>query len=313
MDFLRYTFSMQIETASALSKRFALDLQPKRLVDAEARQIEQIEVSKLRSTVERVVIRAMADAESSLGLGENVGLAVVSERDLANHALHPEEVQVLSPRACRRKQVEFALGRAAAHFALKQICLENLGPVLRGPAGEPLWSDGVVGSISHCYPRGVAVVVNGSNRFVIGLDLEAMEGMQETDISHLVCHAAELDWVRQGLSQERLAMIFSAKEAAYKAFYPLCRRYIDFKEVELTWFPDQERFQGKFLVPLSPSLSQRATFVVHCSHHGALFFSCVIHQLSVERAYVEGRKLDSLVPQNPTTGCRTASEGGLMI
>jgi len=286
-------------------------LQPERFPHAQAYRIEQTETSMLRGTVERVVIRAMADAESSLRLGENVGLAVVSERDLGNHALHPEEAQVLTPRACRRKQVEFALGRAAARLALKQIGLENLWPVLRGPAGEPLWSDGVVGSISHCHPWDVAVVVNGSNRFVIGVDLETMEGMQETDISHLVCHAAELDWVRQGLSQERLAMIFSAKEAVYKAFYPLCRRYIDFKEVELTWFPEQDRFQGEFLAPLSPNLSQRETFVVHCLHYGALSFSCVIHQPSVERAYVEGRKLDSLVPQNSTTGCLATSEGGL--
>jgi enterobactin synthetase component D / holo-[acyl-carrier protein] synthase len=306
-----FLISMQIEAAPALSKRFPLELQPERLVDAEARQIEQTEVSKLRSTVERVVIRAMADAESSLGLGENVGLAVVSERDLADQALHPGAVQVLAPRACRRKQVEFALGRTAAHFALKQIGVENLGPVLRGPGGEPLWSDGIVGSISHCYPWGVAVVISGSNRFVIGLDLETTEGIQETDISHLVCHAAELDWVRQGPSQERLAMIFSAKEAIYKAFYPLCRRYIDFKEVKLTWYPEQDNFQGEFLAPLSPNFSQRETCIVHCSCHATLFFSCVIHQLPIETAYVQGWELDSLVPQNPITGCLATSEGGL--
>jgi len=70
------------------------------------------------SALEWTVIRAMAAADSSLCLAENVGLAIVSREDGANYTLHPEEVRILSPRACGRKRVEFVVGRAAAHFAL---------------------------------------------------------------------------------------------------------------------------------------------------------------------------------------------------
>jgi 4'-phosphopantetheinyl transferase EntD len=269
---------MQTDMAPALSSRFRPESGSERSLYAQVSRMEQTKARKLASTVEWVVIRAMADADNSLRLGENVGLAVVSEKSLANYALHPEEVQILAPRACRRKQEEFALGRAATHFALKQIGLENPGPVLRGPIGEPLWGDGVVGSITHCFPWSAAVVVKCSNRFAIGVDLETVVGTEGTDISHLVCRDAELDWVRHGDCQERLTMIFSAKEAVYKAFYPLCRRYIDFKEVELKWFPEQSCFLAEFLEPLSPDLPCGPACAVHCLRHAELVFSCVIHQ-----------------------------------
>jgi len=263
----------------ALSKKFPPELQPGSSLRFQATQREQTETTKLANTVESVVLRAMDEADSSLRLGENACLAVISERDLANFVLHPEEVRILAPRARPRKRVEFALGRAAAHYALKQLGIETRDPVLRGPGGEPLWGDGIAGSITHCRPWGVAVVVKGSNRFAVGVDLETVEGIQETDISHLVCHSSELDWVRQGLFQERMAMIFSAKEAVYKAFYPLCRRYIDFKEVRLTWLRERNCFQGEFVAPFSPNVLPRETCAVHCWRQDEFFLSCVIQQL----------------------------------
>lgn len=270
---------MPIDIAQALSNRFHPESEPGHPRYAEDSRIEITEARKLTSTLERGLIRAMADAGTALRLGENVGLAVVSVKDLANYTLHPEEARILAPRAGLRKQLEFALGRSAAHLALKQIGLENPGPVLRGLRGEPLWCDGIVGSITHCYPWGAAVVIRCSNRCAIGVDLENKEGMQETDISRFVCCQAELDWVRHGDFQERLTMIFSSKEAVYKAFSPLCHRYIDFKEVGLTWFPERYFFQCQFLAPCGPNLPQGRSCAVHCLCHAELVFSCVFQQL----------------------------------
>src|SRR6266571_669355 len=260
---------MPVDITEALSSRFRSAPGQERS-RYQPRRTEQLEARELMSALEWTVIRAMAAADSSLCLAENIGLAIVSREDRANYTLHPEEVRILSPRACGRKQVEFALGRAAAHFALKQIGFENPPPVSRGQKGEPIWPDGIVGSITHCHPWSVAVAVKCSNGFAIGVDLETMERIQGTDISDLVCREAELDWVRGGDFQERLTMIFSAKEAVYKALYPLCRRYIDFKEVELTWFPEQYRFQGEFLAPFGPNLPRGQAYAVHCGCHAEL-------------------------------------------
>jgi len=270
--------SMPVEIMEALSSRFHSEMRQERFQCARPCQREQTGATGLKRTLEWTVIRAMAAADSSLRLGQNVGLAMVSGEDQASYTLHAEEARILSPRAYGRKRAEFALGRTAAHSALKQIGFENSPPVLRGQKGEPIWPDGIVGSITHCHPWSIAVAVQCSNGLAIGVDLETRERMQGTDISDLVCRGAELDWVRGGDFQERLTMIFSAKEAIYKALYPLCQRYIDFKEVELTWFPEQHRFQGEFLAPLGPNVQQGQACAVHCLCHAELIFSCLIHQ-----------------------------------
>jgi enterobactin synthetase component D / holo-[acyl-carrier protein] synthase len=270
--------SMPVDIMEALSSKFHSELGEERFRRAQPNRREETGARGLKRTLESTVIRAMASADSSLRLGQNVGLAMVSREDQASHTLHTEEARILSPRACERKRVEFALGRTAAHFALKQIGFENPPPVLRGQKGEPIWPGGIVGSITHCYPWSVAVAVQCSNGFAVGVDLETKERMQGTDISDLVCREADLDWVRDGDFQERLTMIFSAKEAIYKALYPLCQRYIDFKEVELTWFPEQHRFRGEFLAPLVPNVQQGQACAVYCLCHAELIFSCLIHQ-----------------------------------
>lgn len=269
---------MQIDMTPALSNKFHPGSGLERSVCAQANRMEQTQEGDLTCTLERAVMGAIANANGTLRLCENVGWSVVSGKDLANYATHPEEARILDPRACERRRVEFALGRAAAHLALSQIGSENAKPVLRGPRGEPLWGDGIAGSITHCFPWSAAVVVKRSNRFAIGVDLESMEGMQGTDISHLVCGDAELDWVRSGDFRERLTMIFSAKEAVYKAFYPHCLQYIDFREIELTWFPEQNCFQAEFLEPFRLNFSWRQACAVHCRRNAELIFSCVVHQ-----------------------------------
>ena len=270
--------SMPVDIIEALSSKFHSELGEERFRRAQPNPREEAGTRGLKRTLESTVIRAMASADSSLRLGQNVGLAMVSGEDQASYTLHTEEARILSPRACGRKRVEFALGRTAAHFALKQIGLESPAPVVRGQKGEPIWPEGIVGSITHCHPWTVAVAVQCSNGFAIGVDLETKERMQGTDISDLVCREVELDWVRGGDFQQRLTMIFSAKEAVYKALYPLCRRYIDFKEVELTWLPEQHRFQGRFLTPLGPNVQQRQACAVDCRCHAELVFSCLVHQ-----------------------------------
>lgn len=274
---------MQIDIAPVPSNRFRPEPGLGRTLCAQASQMEQTEIHELTCSVEGAVRGAIADARSTLHLSENVGLAVVSEKNLPNHSVHPEEARILSPRACDRRRVEFALGRAAGHLALKQLGSENTEPILRGQGGEPLWPDGIAGSITHCFPWSAAIVVECSNHFLVGVDLETMEGIQGTDISYLVCRDAELDWIRRGDFRERLTMIFSAKEAVYKAFYPVCLRYIDFKEIELTWFPEHNCFQAEFPARLRTNLHCGEVCEVHCRRHAEMVFSCVIHPFHWKR------------------------------
>lgn len=286
---------------NTLSDKFRPDLVCANSLSAYGNRAEQGAERNLASTVESVLAKAISEVDSSLRLGENVGWAVISERDLANYAQPAEEAQILSPRACQRKRDEFTLGRASAHFAMREIGLENPGPVLRGTRGEPLWRNGIAGSITHRYPWSVAVVAKCSGAVAIGVDLESVEAVGQTDISRLVCRDAELTWVRQGDFQERLTMIFSAKEALYKALYPLYLRYIDFMEVELTPFPQQHEFQGEFAATLDASPSQAQPYAVHCRRLGELVFSCVIHDFQRNRTALRTERLAHSVSLNRIT------------
>ena len=235
---------------------------------------------RLKRRLEYVVTEALTAVDGSLRLHENLAFAILSANDQANYMLHPEEARILAPRACRRKREEFALGRAAAHLALQELGFEDPSAVRRGEGGEPLWPEGIVGSITHCYPWSIAVVGKHSNRFVIGIDCESVQRAKGTDIGRLICRDDELQWVHNGGGYlGRLVMIFSAKETVYKAFYPLCQRYIDFKEVELSWFPAKSCFQGELLGDFGGSFWGSRSCPIRCRRCNDLVFSFLAHEM----------------------------------
>ncbi len=238
----------------------------------------RLETMVVENGMRATVIQALRSCQGDLHLGKNALLAVLSAADQRSHSIHPEEGQVLSPRACAKKRTEFALGRAAVRHALRELG-EGSFPVLRGGQGQPLWPEGIMGSITHCWPWAVALVVKSEKPFAIGIDLENLEKARMVDISGLICTGSELVWAHGGFDfQERLAMIFSAKETVYKAFYRFCRRYIDFKEIELSWFPDRQLFRMAFLGGTRNEFPSVRGCEVHCRRFNGLVFSCLVHE-----------------------------------
>ncbi len=239
---------------------------------------EQSEKS-VSKVLELMVKHAITSAAGSLHLHGSFAFAVCSAADREGYSLHLGEESFLSARAYEKKKLEFALGREAAHMALREIGIEGGPAVLRGTGGEPLWPLGVAGSISHCYPWSVAVVGQHSNDLAVGIDLESVDRLREIDIRNLICSDKELQWVQAGQIRERLLMVFSAKEAVYKALFPIYQRYIDFKEVELSWLSDQGCFRAKFLTP-APGFVPESFGPVYCHHEDGLIFSCLISHLN---------------------------------
>ena len=154
-------------------------------------------------------------------------LVALDSSQLENSSLRPEEASLLPGNAAEKRKSEFVLGRAAAHRALAELGFAESPPVLRGAGREPLWPAGVVGSITHCSSRAIAVVAKTEKVQAIGIDLEDVDHFPE-EIADLVANEAERDWVLSEDSRLRLAMLFSAKESIYKAFYPLEHRFFDF-------------------------------------------------------------------------------------
>jgi len=137
--------------------------------------------------------------------------------------------------------------------------------VLKGERGEPLWPKGIVGSITHCGAWAIAAAASSSAAWTIGIDLESTATVPTDGVARLICHDTERRWVvEKGNYAKRLVMLFSAKETAFKALYPACRRFIDFKEVKFTWIPERERFRGELLTSLNPDFARGYEFDVGC-------------------------------------------------
>jgi 4'-phosphopantetheinyl transferase EntD len=208
---------------------------------------------------------------------EDFAFVTHSVRNSVEHRLHTEEARILSPRASASRRSEFLLGRTAAYLALKQLGFDSPPPVLQGERREPLWPEGIVGSITHCESWAIVAAARRSVALTIGIDLESAATIQTDDIGALICHDTERDWVAEdGDCRERLMMVFSAKEAAFKALYPLCKRFIDFKEVRLRWIPKQAGFRGELLTSLNPDFTRGYEFDVGCSRNGDLILTHMV-------------------------------------
>ena len=162
-------------------------------------------------------------------------------------ALHPQE-EALVQGASTARQVEFATGRHCARLALSALSEDIAGvPVLADARGAPLWPAGVVGSITHCPGWTGAVVARSSSGSVlrsvlgggvraVGLDAEPIaalppgvlevvaSGDERAALARLAAGAPGIPWD---------TLLFSAKEATYKAWFPLTGLLLPHQGVEV--------------------------------------------------------------------------------
>lgn len=204
------------------------------------------------------------------------GFACVSAKDLHDYEPHPDEVRCLSPRAVEKRRAEFFLGRLAAFRALEALGVVP-EPVRKGEHREPLWQDGIVGAISHKAGTAVAVVARQSVACGVGVDLEALEPPVRFEISSKVCTHREQDWLaeRPGEKDTRLKMLFSAKEAGFKAFYPIRRIYLGYRDAELVWRDETRSFAGVLLKSAGDHHPAGTAFEVGCRITDRFVFSFV--------------------------------------
>ena len=181
--------------------------------------------------------------------------------------LEPELAAVA--RAIDKRRHEFALGRTCARRALVRL---GLGPVAipTRPDRAPVWPEGVVGSITHCTGFAAAAVARSTDLRGLGIDAEPATPPLEERLVRLICTPAEaedlprrpplevVDWPR---------LVFSAKEALYKAVAPASGVFLGFQDVELDVDPASATFRCRLLRETHPALPDfgalRGTFLVY--------------------------------------------------
>jgi len=164
--------------------------------------------------------------------------------------LFPAE-EALMARAVAARRREFATGRDCAHRALERLGAAAV-PVLAGNRGEPVWPAGVVGSITHCRGYRGCAVAAATEMATIGIDAEPHEPLPEGLVERVAGEEeksglAQLARADPAIAWDRL--LFSAKEALYKAWYPLAERWLGFEDAVLTIDPEQRTFAARLLVP----------------------------------------------------------------
>jgi 4'-phosphopantetheinyl transferase EntD len=173
--------------------------------------------------------------------------------DAAPSELFPEE-RIGLERAVPKRIREFTAGRHCA-----RRCLEELGfaPVAIPSESDrlPLWPEGVTGSITHTDDHCAAVIARRSRGITsIGIDLEPDDDLP-ADILDTICRPEELAWLEEHQSGERGLLakaIFSAKECAYKAQYPLSRELLEFHDFRVRLRADEQRFDAEFMRDCAP-------------------------------------------------------------
>jgi 4'-phosphopantetheinyl transferase EntD len=181
-------------------------------------------------------------------------------------ALFPGERAVIA-RAPERRRNEFATARGCARSALARLGCPRV-PVLADRRGAPLWPAGVTGSITHCAGYRAAAVALTSDVVSLGLDAAPNAPLRSPDMLEVIARDAErarlaaLAAAAPGVCWDQL--LFSAKEAVYKAWYPLARCWLDFESADIEIDARAGTFSARLLVPGPRALTAPAGVLRGC-------------------------------------------------
>lgn len=185
----------------------------------------------------------------------------------ALRVLRPAEAALVSTARAKR-QHEFATARALAHEALAGLGA-RADAILNDAERAPIWPSGIRGSITHCDTRALVAVCEQATGSV-GIDVEHRRELKE-HLWESVFLPSEMDDLARVASAERGRMalvLFSAKEALYKAQFPISRTYMGFRalrveaaggELVCTWQEDVPHFprgsvaRGRYLLAAAPT------------------------------------------------------------
>jgi 4'-phosphopantetheinyl transferase EntD len=164
--------------------------------------------------------------------------------------LFPEEYLVIA-RAAESRRREFAAARACARTALARLGVSAVA-ILPGFGGAPRWPEGVIGSITHCAGYRAAAVGLTRDVVSLGVDAEPNEALPDHGMLELIAldeervRLGDLAAEMPGICWDRL--LFSAKEAVYKTWFPLARSWLGFESADIVIDPHKETFTVRLLV-----------------------------------------------------------------
>lgn len=144
-------------------------------------------------------------------------------------ALLPEEVAAFAGSVIKVQRASGA-ARIVARTLLSRFG-QPPRAIPKSTSGMPVWPDGIVGSLAHDSEVAVAAMAAQREFLSVGVDIEPAKPL-DPDLLDIVATAKERDSIQRDPCHGRL--LFSVKEAIYKAAYPLDRTFLDHHDVEVS-------------------------------------------------------------------------------
>lgn len=154
-----------------------------------------------------------------------IGHRLISPGD--EYALLAGEAETITARTLAARRASGA-ARIVARRLLAELGREACA-LPKEPSGAPRWPEGIVGSLAH--DDRVAVAALGLQRNAgVGVDVEPA-AMLPPDMLDLVATPRE----RRGIAADPFGgrLLFTAKEAVYKAVQPLDGIFLEFHDIEV--------------------------------------------------------------------------------
>ncbi|TCL00727.1 4'-phosphopantetheinyl transferase EntD [Shimia isoporae] len=158
----------------------------------------------------------------------------------------PEEAVAIASAIPKRKR-EFAAGRRAARAALQSIDLPAVA-IPKGTDRTPTFPSGVAGSITHNRKAALSIVAPETRFRTLGVDIEP-EAPLKPELLKAICTQQDRDMLDALPATDRLLLarcLFSAKEAVFKAQYPITRQVFGFDAASITFNSLRTGFTATF-------------------------------------------------------------------
>ena len=159
--------------------------------------------------------------------GVLIGHRLISPGD--EYALMPEEARAFAASVVKVRRASGAV-RIVARELLERLGHERCA-VPKAPSGAPLWPDGLVGSLAHDARVAIAAVAMTRDAAALEIDVEPAEALP-SELLDMVATPRERLHIAADPYHGRL--LFAAKEAVYKAVYPLDQVFLEHHDIEIS-------------------------------------------------------------------------------
>lgn len=153
----------------------------------------------------------------------------------------------LMAKAVDKRRREYTAGRVLARRAAAKLGLGAI-EVLPREDRAPRWPEGVVGSITHTRGHVAVALARADALRGVGLDVEQAEPLKHR-LWDMICtdeDRAMLDRYPEPERSRLAKIVFSAKEAAYKAQFAITEQFLGFSAMHIDLDVAADRFLATF-------------------------------------------------------------------